>query len=87
MNIKQGLKRLWVVATIFWYSFCGFLVLRDYRNDTTYWDDPMYYTSRPPEVLFILFIVTPIVFWTLLYMGFWVSSGFSSDKKKDETNE
>ena len=29
------------------------------------------------------FIVgVPIVFWILLYMGFWVCSGFSNDKKR-----
>jgi hypothetical protein len=28
-----------------------------------------------------------VFMWGLLYTGFWISSGFSSDKKKDETNE
>jgi hypothetical protein len=29
-----------------------------------------------------------LVWWGLLYIGFWISSGFSGDdKKKDETNE
>ena len=28
-----------------------------------------------------------IFMWGLLYTGFWIVSGFTSDKKKDETNE
>jgi len=79
MNIKRGLIRLWVVGTILWYSIWGSLVLRDYLDNqfNFYISTEDYYFS----------IGIPIVFWILLYMGFWVSSGFSSNKKKDETNE
>jgi len=28
-----------------------------------------------------------LVWWGLLYIGFWISSGLKGDKKKDETNE
>ena len=79
MNIKRGLKRLWVVGTILWYSILGSLVLRDYL------DTHFSFFTTTEDYYFIVGV--PIVFWILLYMGFWVCSGFSSDKKKDETNE
>ena len=41
------------------------------------WNNPFLY----------FYFGVPIGFWVLLYIGFWVSSGFSNDKKKDETNK
>ena len=70
MNIKRGLKRLWVVGTVLWFSIF-------------YFSPGNFDPSRDLGTFFGV----PIVSWILLYMGFWVSSGFSSDKKKDETNE
>ena len=29
----------------------------------------------------------PLGFWVFLYVFFWISSGFTNDNKKDETNE
>jgi hypothetical protein len=75
MNIKRGLKRLWVVGTVLWVvGVCSL-----------FYEDLI-------DVRFSLDILGPLIWvplfcWMLLYMGFWVSSGFSSDKKKDETNE
>ena len=72
MNIKRGLKRLWVVGTILWILFVNSMIHPPFSPDAE-------------EVGYILGV--PIGFWILLYMGFWVSLGFSSNKKKDETNE
>ena len=48
-------------------------------------------TSVVPEnriKSFSIMIGGLLVWWGLLYIGFWISSGFSGDdKKKDETNE
>ena len=29
----------------------------------------------------------PLGFWVFLYVCFWISSGFTNEKNKDETNE
>ena len=47
-------------------------------------------TSVVPEnriKSFSIMIGGLLVWWGLLYTGFWIVSGFTNDKKKDETNE
>jgi hypothetical protein len=73
MNIKRGLKRLLVMVTVLWVTFFGIFYFFTNQN----------FSSEDKMVIFSV----PIGFWILLYMGFWVSSGFTNDKKKDETNE
>ena len=36
---------------------------------------------------FTFILGVPLFFLVFLYVFYWISSGFSSDKKKDETNE
>jgi hypothetical protein len=79
MNIKRSLKRLWVVGSFLWVLG---LSLFFYRLD----DYHGYGKWSVGDDVFIV-IGIPIVFWILLYIGFWVSSGFTNDKKKDETNK
>ena len=71
MNIKKGLKRLWVVGTVLWVLLWG-LILPERENP---------FLSFNLQFMYIVFGV-PIGFWILLYMGFWVSSGFTNDKKR-----
>ena len=74
MNIQRGLKRLWVVGSVLWVLLWG-LILPERNNPFLRFNiDSMY-----------LVFGFPIGFWILLYMGFWVSSGFTNNKKKDET--
>ena len=77
MNIKRGLKRLWVVGTVVWGLF---LCLSSWSQDSFI---PLELTFGEWSVV----LGVPLVFWILLYIGFWVGSGFSNNKKKDETNE
>ena len=78
MNIKRGLKRLWVVGTGLWFIGFSFFTYENNKYSGLYdfFGDYL-----------IPLITVPLVFWILLYSGFWIISGFSSDKKKDETNE
>ena len=47
-----------------------------------------YEKKKKKSLLILLKGFGVLVFmWGLLYTGFWIGSGFSSDKKKDETNE
>ena len=69
MNIKRGLKRIWIVVSVLWVVALGFVKESNF-------DD-----------VFHFYVIGLFVWWGLLYTGFWIVSGFSSDKKKDETNE
>jgi hypothetical protein len=74
MNIKRGLKRLWVVGSVLWVIVLCVLFYDKWN------------TGRMESFDFGLVFGFPLFMWILLYMGFWVSSGFK-DKNKDETNE
>ena len=75
MNIKRGMTGVWTLISILWGG---------------YWTNVIT-TSVVPEnriKSFSIMIGGLLVWWGLLYIGFWISSGFSGDdKKKDETNE
>jgi hypothetical protein len=73
MNIKRGLLRLWMVGTVLWFLFLFLLGFTDYNGITLD-------IIKLRDFTFIFGV--PIVFWLFLYVCFWISSGFSSDKKK-----
>lgn len=75
MNIKRGLKRFWIVVSVLWVVLISDMISR-----------PRSFSMTQESVL-SLGVGGLLVWWGLLYTGFWISSGFSSDKKKDETNE
>ena len=61
MNIKRGLKRLWEVGTVLWYSIWGSLVLRDYLDNQ--------YSFKVSTEDYYYLIGIPIPFWILLIWG------------------
>ena len=69
MNIKRGLKRLLVMGTVLWVIFWGIAFFAGEN-----------FSSGDKVLMFGV----PIGSWILLYMGFWIVSGFRND---DETNE
>ena len=75
MNIKRGLKRIWIVVSVLW--MVGMTVVMIMQGDSI----------NLIEKMFLWEVVGLFVWWGLLYTGFWIVSGFSSDKNKDETNE
>jgi hypothetical protein len=78
MNIKRGLLRLWMVGTVLWFLFLFLLGFADYNGTTLD-------IIKLRDFTFIFGV--PLGFWVFLYVCFCISSGLSSDKKKDETNE
>ncbi len=75
MNKKRGLKRVWVVVSVFFVISCGVMMSID--------------NSDEDIVAGLVFMVSGLlVWWGLFYSGIWISSGFSGDdKKKGEINE
>ena len=74
MNIKRRMTGVWTLISILWGG---------------YWTNVIT-TSVVPEnriKSFSIMIGGLLVWWGLLYIGFWISSGLKGDKKKDETNE
>jgi hypothetical protein len=69
MNLKKGLKRFWIVGSVFWLLY-PIIPSQGYAfgiriND---WDELILYA-----------ITSQIVWWSLLYVGFWVARGFVDD--------
>jgi len=64
MNIKRGLKRIWVVLSVLWV---GFALLGASRINLS--------------IVEVLGGVAGgiLVLWGLLFLGFWIVSGFSSN--------
>ena len=80
-NIKKGLKRFWIIGSVFWflYSFIPFLP----------WDFPDHEAfifgviDFYPELGVVVFwFFSQIIWWGLLYLGFWVARGFVDDDDK-----
>jgi hypothetical protein len=76
VNIKKGLNRIWVVVSALWVV--GILVSGIIMG----------MDKEGAAKLFFFGIICLFVWWGLLYIGFWISSGFSGDdKRKGETDE
>ena len=65
-----------------WELFCGFFLFllgfADYNGITLD-------IIKLRDFTFIFGV--PLGFWVFLYVCFWISSGFTNEKNKDETNE
>ena len=73
MNLKKGLKRFWIIGSVFWigYPFIPPQMFRAFGFRIKYWDDLILYV-----------IITQIIWWALLYVGFWIARGFVDDDDK-----
>ncbi len=119
MNIKKGLKRVWIVVSVLWViSVIGFTVyslpdeerhhlikeiitnqvngLNASEEDKEKIrllkelaeDDEVHENDKNKSLLLLLYGLGALaVWWGLLYTGFWITSGFSGDEKKGETDE
>ena len=121
MNIKRGLKRIWVVLSVLWSIGIIGMTISTFPEQPKQYDkdveelfsidkteedkqidsildelmkyekerDLEKYEKKKEKSLLILLtgLGGLILMWGSLYTGIWISSGFSSDKKKDETNE
>ena len=68
-NIKKGLKRIWIIGSVFWFVFSQWLIT---KGDGDAWVYPM----------IILGVIFVGLWWALLYLGFWVARGFVDDDDK-----
>ena len=81
-NMNKGLKRIWVIGSVFWFLFP---FLNDGKVFGTYVDH--FYGAGSHWIVEILSMVTYGVvsmglWWGLLYLGFWVARGFADDDNK-----
>ncbi len=68
LNMKKGLKRIWILGSVFWLAFPFFR-----------WGSADGGTTLGAA---IIGVVSVLVWWALLYLGFWVARGFVDDDDK-----
>jgi len=74
MKIKRGMTGVWTLLSILWGGYWTNVI-----TTSVITEDRIRFLNIMVYVL--------LVWWGLLYIGFWISSGLKGDKKKDETNE
>ena len=67
-NMKKGLKRLWIVGSVFWFVLPQWIVSGGINSDII-----------GKIILGVIFVG---LWWALLYLGFWVARGFVDDDDK-----
>ncbi len=67
-NMKKGLTRIWILGSVFWFVF-SFFRWGVAENETFL-------------VAATIGVVSVVVWWALLYLGFWVARGFVDDDDK-----
>jgi hypothetical protein len=74
MNLKRGMAGVWTLISVLWGGYWANMLI------TTVADED--------RIRFLNFMVYGLLlWWGLLYIGFWISSLFNDNNKKDETNE
>ena len=87
-NMKKGLKRFWIVGSVFWFVFPFFTEGKIFgiRIDRLYnrYPTAISGTTDMEELLGIAtYLVVSIgLWWALLYLGFWIARGFVGDDDK-----
>ena len=81
-NMKKGLKRFWIVGSVFWFVFPFFTDGKIFGICID-----RLYNPRPTDMEELLGIATYLVvsiglWWALLYLGFWIARGFVDDDDK-----
>ena len=69
MNMKKGLKRFWIVGSVFWFFYIPANFMPDYADEHI-WKQ------------LIIGAVSVGLWWALLYLGFWIARGFVDDDDK-----
>ena len=67
-NMKKGLTRIWIIGSVFWFAYSSnrWGIL---ENETLLGAS-------------IIGVVSVVVWWALLYLGFWIARGFVDDDDK-----
>ena len=74
MNMKKGLKRLWIVGSVFWLLY-PFIPGQDYIFGVDV-------STNVSKGVLVFWVFSQIIWWALLYLGFWVARGFVDDDDK-----
>ena len=74
MKIKRGMTGVWTLLSILWGGYWTSVI-----TTSVVTEDRIRFLN--------IMVYGLLVWWGLLYIGFWISSGLKGDKKKDETNE
>jgi hypothetical protein len=74
LNVKKGLKRFWIVGSVFWIGY-PFIPDQDYIFGVDV-------STNVPEGVLVFWVFSQIIWWALLYLGFWVARGFVDDDDK-----
>ena len=73
-NIKKGLKRIWIIGSVFWLLY-PFIT-----------DDQAIVSGvidfYPELGVLVFWFFSQIIWWALLYLGFWIARGFVDDDDK-----
>ena len=67
-NMKKGLKRFWIVGSVFWFVLPQWIVSVGINSEII------------PKI--ILGVISVGLWWALLYLGFWIARGFVDDDDK-----
>ncbi len=65
MNIKRGLKRIWLAISVLWIVFWFAISFNNYESN--------------PAALWVGLTIPVFLFWAMLYIGFWIASGFKNN--------
>ena len=84
LNIKKGLKRIWIIGSVLLFLFPLFTGIGILGNEIDGFYGRSYEVS---DMLQFLSVVTYCVvsiglWWGVLYLGFWIARGFVDDDKK-----
>ena len=85
MNMKKGLKRFWIVGSVFWFVFPFFTngKIFDIRIDRIIRTGSIGSSSLEELLGIAIYLVVSIgLWWALLYLGFWIARGFVDDDDK-----
>ena len=76
-NMKKGLKRIWIVGSVFW-------LLYPIIADQSIIFGVKVSTGGQPMLIGVLifWVFSQIIWWALLYLGFWLARGFVDDDDK-----
>ena len=84
LNIKKGLKRIWIIGSVLLFLFPLFTGIGILGNEIDGFYGRSYEVS---DMLQFLSVVTYSgicigLWWGVLYLGFWIARGFVDDDKK-----
>ena len=74
MNMKKGLRRFWIVGSMFWFLYplfppVGYVFGLELS--------PHYGINLKNVIVYN--VLSQIIWWTIFFLGFWVVRGFIDD--------